>query len=514
MPPRFKTARAVAALLMGLGFFVASLGLVLGLVWAGIQLGELTMRYGRGGSMVVGGALTVMLFIVAAVVGWSLFPRRQRFKPPGPELKRELHPLLFKEIDRVAARCGVPGPRHVYLAPDVNAFVADVGGVLGLGSTRVLGLGLPLLHCLTLAELRSVLAHEFGHYAGGDTRVGQWVYRVRTAVNEVVAGLDGASDVAASSDFPALTVFLLLVQWPFAQFGHFYLHFTLALSRAQELSADALAAQLEGVEVLTRSLQKVRAASVGFDNYMDAEVLPLLQEGYLPPIGPGLARFLDSPTVARLLERVAITMDQEPEHALDSHPPLTVRIAHARSLGLRPPRTNSNLEGLAHELLTHRPELEMLMVERMVKGPALKRVRWEDAGAVIERVYRSRAAELAKGLGGLTPASLPRERGAVASSLERLYGKTFAGLSEDRLLLLAAHSWRDGVVALLLDAGFTVVNELGRPLRLVRGDEEYEPVRLLHEYLFDGDDAPWLAMWNSVGLSHAELGRPDPPLPA
>lgn len=91
--------------------------------------------------------------------------------------------------------------------------------------------------------------------------------------------------------------------------------------------------------------------------------------------------------------------------------------------------------------------------------------------------------------------------------LQQAHGKSFTSLSEDRLLLLAAASWTDVVVALLLDSGFTVVSALGRPLQLVRGDEAFEPVRLLHEYLFDGEDTAWLAMWNSVGLAQAELGR-------
>ncbi|MDP1825093.1 MAG: M48 family metallopeptidase [Archangium sp.] len=510
MEPRFKTTRAITALALAFGFLVSTIGLVISLAWAGTALAGLVMRHARGGALLVGWGAAISLIVVAAVLAWSLFPRTRRFTPPGPELKRELHPALFKEIDRVAARCGVKGPRHVYLAPDVNAFVADVGGVLGLFTTRVLGLGLPLLHCLSLAELRAVLAHEFGHFAGGDTRIGHWVYRARAATHDIVEGLDGAAEVSASSDFVALTLFFALVRWPFVRFGHFYMRFTLALGRAQELAADALAAQLEGVEVLTRSLQKVRAASVGFDSYMQHEVVPLLSEGYLPPIGPGLSRFLDSPTVARQLERVATTMDREPEQEHDSHPPLSVRIAHARSLGLKPPRANGAVEGAAHELLTHRPELEMLMVARWVKGAPLKRVRWEDAGGVLERVFRSRATELAPALEGQTPASLPRERAAVLKLLEQSHGKSFAALTDDRLLLIAANTWSDVIVALLLDAGFTATSELGRPLRLTRGDESYEPVRLLHEYLFDGADAPWLAMWSSVGLTQAELGRVAP----
>ena len=39
--------------------------------------------------------------------------------------------------------------------------------------------GLPLLQLVTERGLRAVIAHEYGHYAGGDTRLGPWIYRTR-----------------------------------------------------------------------------------------------------------------------------------------------------------------------------------------------------------------------------------------------------------------------------------------------------------------------------------------------
>jgi heat shock protein HtpX len=70
----------------------------------------------------------------------------------------------------------------VYLIGQVNAFVADRGGIMGFGSRRVMGIGLPLLSILTVSELRGVLAHEFAHYYGGDTRLGPWVYKTQSAM--------------------------------------------------------------------------------------------------------------------------------------------------------------------------------------------------------------------------------------------------------------------------------------------------------------------------------------------
>jgi heat shock protein HtpX len=80
-------------------------------------------------------------------------------------------------------------PKEVYLIAEVNAWVAQRGGILGVGSRRVVGLGLPLMRILSVAQLRAVLAHEFGHYYGGDTRLGPLVYSMRSAIGRTFYNL-------------------------------------------------------------------------------------------------------------------------------------------------------------------------------------------------------------------------------------------------------------------------------------------------------------------------------------
>ncbi|MBL8912302.1 MAG: M48 family metalloprotease [Archangium sp.] len=503
--PRFRRLRAWAALGLAALFFSSTLVLVGTLISLGLTIGSWSMRHLRGTALALGGLLAVALFLAAFVLVVSLWPRRAKFKPPGPELKRDLHPALFKEIDRVAARCDVKGPKHVYLAPDVNAFVADVGGVAGLFTTRVLGVGLPLLHCLSRAEFRSVLAHEFGHFARGDTRVGGWVFRTRTSIQAIVENLSDAAETTASGDAPLLALFFAMLRWPFVAFGGFYLRFSLALSRAQELSADALAAQLEGADVLVRSLQRVRHAALGFDGYMRSEVVPLLEQGVLPPIGPGLSRFLQAPDVVAHLEKVSRVVDAEPEHQLDSHPPLHARVAHARGLRLGPHRGNVTTEGPAFELVTHLSELELLLAEPWVGGSPLKRMPWENVGPPLERGWRERARELAPLLSGVTPASLPHDPAQLRGLLARAMGDRAQHLADEKVTLIAVSLLSQVVTVVLLDAGFMLESTPGVAVQVLRGDERYEPVRLLREYLFEGKDEAWRAMWDSTGLAHVEL---------
>jgi heat shock protein HtpX len=134
-------------------------------------------------SLHAAGFQTLALFLfgvlIAAAMLWSLVPRRDLFEPPGMLLDRSSQPRLFAEIDNIAAALNEALPASVYLIGEANAFVSDRGGVLGFGSQRIMGLGLPLFSVLSVSQFRAILAHEFAHYYGGDTSLGPWVYRTQ-----------------------------------------------------------------------------------------------------------------------------------------------------------------------------------------------------------------------------------------------------------------------------------------------------------------------------------------------
>ena len=52
-----------------------------------------------------------------------------------------------------------------------------------------MGIGLPLLQALTSSQFRAVIAHEFGHYAGGDLKLGGWIYKTRGAMGRTIKNL-------------------------------------------------------------------------------------------------------------------------------------------------------------------------------------------------------------------------------------------------------------------------------------------------------------------------------------
>src|SRR5258708_39384349 len=122
----------------------------------------------------------------------AILPRRDHFEAPGPELRRDEHPELFRVIEAVAESTGERMPSAVYLTPYATACVGERGGLLGFGTQRIMELGLPILEMLNVDEFRSVIAHEFGHYNAGDTRFSCWIYTARAAVGRAVVAMDAA----------------------------------------------------------------------------------------------------------------------------------------------------------------------------------------------------------------------------------------------------------------------------------------------------------------------------------
>src|SRR5262245_5437321 len=306
-------------------------------------------------------------------------------------------------------------PSEVYLIAEVNAWVMDRGGIMGFGSRRMMGLGLPLLEVLSVSQLRAVLAHELGHFHGGDTKLGPWIYKTRAAIGRTLEGLTQHSS---------------LLQKPFLWYGKAFLRTTHAVSRRQELTADALAARLVGCHSLVDGLKRIYGAALAFDAYWFNEVAPVLRHGYHPPLAEGFGRYLAAPRIAKA---VAASLDRElaggETDPYDTHPPLRARIAAVEN---RSDRKTPEHDLPAISLLGDVMELETRLVKAISTEPSAQTsqlVAWSDVGwKVWAPTWEAYAGEHAKALSGITPRSLPH----IARNLDLFSRRLRRADSEDR----------------------------------------------------------------------------------
>lgn len=159
-----------------------------------------------------------------------------------------------------------------------------------------MGLGLPLLHMLTVDQLRGVIGHELGHYAGGDTRVSALVHRA------------GAT-VARTSEHLGPQTWLGRL---FAAYARLYARVSLRVRRRQELRADAGSVRAVGREAHVQALVEVRAAAAAWDFFVSRYVVPLWQAGLAPQdVYAGYRRLLAEPTRQSQLDEVRASATQE-----------------------------------------------------------------------------------------------------------------------------------------------------------------------------------------------------------
>jgi len=461
--------RVTVALLLTIGFYGLALGIAGGLL-------SIAWLFWVNGHHV--NRVTAFSVIGAVVILWSIVPRPERFQPPGPALEAASNPRLFKELNDVASRVGEPMPHEVYLVPDVNAGVRQRGGFMGARGRRVMLLGLPLLQVLTISEMRAVIAHEFGHYHGGDTRLAPWIYKTREAIIRTVRQLSGSSSV---------------LHLPFVWYGRMFLRVTQAISRRQEFAADALAARTVGARPLTTGLRTIFGAALAYDGYWREEVVPVLSAGFLPPLADGFEQFLREPRVADAINRATQEEMKAPRiDPYDSHPSLPDRLKALQGL---PPGPEPATEPPALSLLENASGAEVPLAASLLKpgAPALRPVSWPDVGIEVQVPYwEARVRREAQLLAGQTVANIPRLM---------LPSDWNADARRTRLVTIGA-----ALAVALVGSGWTLESLPGAAPVLFRGADRVEPFRIVED-LASGKltDQGWQERAGALGIANLRL---------
>jgi heat shock protein HtpX len=437
--------------------------------------------------------LGLFAIVAAGAILWALVPRIDRFTDPGPRLLESDHPRLFEVLRRVARDTGQAMPSEVFLVPQLNAWVAQRGGMMGFGSRRVMGLGLPLMEALTVQQFRAVLAHEFGHYYGGDTRLGPWIYKTRAAIERTLQGLHRHSTALAK---------------PFQWYGQAFVRITHGVSRQQEYSADALAARVVGARPLADGLRLLHGSDSAFSAYWSQELVPVLQLGARPPLAAGFRQFMHAPEVRTAIEEAVKREIAEGEAGpYDTHPCLRDRLAAVAAL---PPGEAPPADPPALTLLEAPEAVEAKLIAFLggPEAPALEAVAWRDVG---ERVWlpfwRAQARAHGAGLVGLTPADLPehaKNLGALATRMGLVGGCEDPGAEH---ATRAAWIVAVALITALTERGWTLNAMPGETVTLERDGDVVHPFVLMHA-LDTGElsASAWLARCLRHGVGDLDLG--------
>ncbi|MEU1403310.1 M48 family metallopeptidase [Streptomyces sp. NPDC005728] len=346
------TLRALRALVLLCGFYLLSVLLLAAL--AGVDVAA----YSSG----LRGAAAFKIFIVSVVLavpvvrGMFMLRTPRGEEPPGIEATEADEPRLWALVRELATATGTRAPDRILLTADVNAAVSEESRLLGLlPGPRRLHLGVPLLTGLTEAQLRAVLAHEYGHFTGGDTRLSALVVRGRAQIARVIghfrAKAEGkvaaerarqekasakrvargkkAREIETGGAGATYRMMAAIYTW----YGKLYLRASLSTARAQEYAADLAAARIAGRDATASALREIPVLADCHDFYLDSYATLGLPVRLLPPRGEffgGFGRLLTArePELAEL--RAHRPSDQTSPY--DSHPPMDERVRRVEAL--------------------------------------------------------------------------------------------------------------------------------------------------------------------------------------
>ena len=432
------TLRAVLAVAMLLGVYALALGVVGGLLYAVYQV----VVHGFTGIALV--KLVLLAGVVSVAVGrglWAGLRRHGDDDEPGVVLTELDQPRLWTEVCYLAEQVDTRPPDEIRLVPDVNAAVSETSRWLGLvPGVRRMYIGVPLLVGLTSLQMRSVLAHELGHYSGRHTSLAGVTYRGQESLRRIILHLGPGS-------------------WLGRLFGWYargYVAVASSVNRRQELEADAHGARLAGKGVAISALNELPAIAAGWSFFVQNYASHGSEQGRRPrELFEGFQQLWATPERQLQLDEVRAEPAPVERSVYDTHPTTPERVDFLSRLDAPDEADES---GPAIELLHHAPATLRRLEEWMYAGTPVVAAQWEElVTAGLASQTRSNAAALIESMeqGGDSKGDL----GKVMEALRLGWAADLAaplmpeGASDDERRLVAGRLVGDLMADALIQSG-------------------------------------------------------------
>lgn len=306
--PRRYRRRVVAGALLGYAVLFGTIAALLAIIAAIAAFAWSTGRINVG---------EVKLILIAALPAWLVLRALWiKLDPPhGRAITAAEAPELFASIERMRAATGGPDLHAVLITDDFNASIVQHPrlGLFG-GHRNYLMLGLPLLQAVDTRAFEAVLAHEFGHLANADGKLGSWIYRVRMTWARLSESLGSGGTGAIMRRF-------------FAWYGPWFNAYSFVLARQNEYAADRMSARATSPADAARALATVAVEADRFRNQHWQAIFDAVDHHDAPPALPfaGARSFFAAPGAGRsgpLARALAV-----PTGLDDTHPALAQRLA-------------------------------------------------------------------------------------------------------------------------------------------------------------------------------------------
>lgn len=220
--------------------------------------------------------LTIDFLAVALLIFiFMFFFRKQTVDRSGwIEIARESQPKLFELIDSISKKLDTNFPNKVYIGAGVDAMVFYDSNFrnLFIPSKENLMIGLGLVNSMTDCEIKTIIAHEFGHFTQRSLNVFSYIYIENQIIYKMLMDEEFYHHLILEfSKMGRFSWFIIyysrLIRWILRNAYNVVLKNYMALSREMEFHADEVSAGIGGSVPAVTALLRAGLASDSF-NYL------------------------------------------------------------------------------------------------------------------------------------------------------------------------------------------------------------------------------------------------------
>lgn len=202
-----------------------------------------------------GASYGILLSIIMNVVSYWFADKAVLAMTGAQEVKSGEHPQLVRMVAQLAQNAQLPMPKvYILNTPEPNAFATGRDPEHG-----VVAVTTGIMHTLTDAELRGVIAHELAHIKHRDTLISAIAATMAGIITQLAYLLRFSSYTGSrgATRVNPLTAIVIIIIAPIAA-----TLIRMGISRAREFAADAGGAQISGRPLdLANALAKIEQTS-------------------------------------------------------------------------------------------------------------------------------------------------------------------------------------------------------------------------------------------------------------
>lgn len=279
--------------------------------------------------------LALVFVVSAASVFFAIFRLffPKRIEDDGIVINRNEHVNLWRVIDDVAKKIGAQKIDKIIITyePIIGVY-QDANFIFSIRNInrRVLKVGLPIVHNLTVGEFEAILAHEYGHFINSDTKWNSFTCSLGRSIADALRSMPGPhSNIfdKANNEHSSGTVIYYLVAflnpayWVLEMFARLFFEVTSNYSRFTEILADLRSVSIYGGKAFSDGLLKTAINGELYLNYFSDLLSSTLN----------ITEFMESVhcKVAPLEGKMKTMLMSQRQGIYDSHPDLATRLGYA-----------------------------------------------------------------------------------------------------------------------------------------------------------------------------------------